>query len=75
MSETVNLDKKESHVIGDSVKRDYFIQDHNFEKLKAVSESVYDKTHVKPSIRKLVNLIIEEAETDKIRDQLIGIYQ
>lgn len=55
-------------------KERHLITDENFKKLNDIREEVYQTTEVSPTVRKLVNLIIEKAYLEVIRDQLIKQY-
>lgn len=52
----------------------HLIEDYNFQKLITVQEEIYQVTQVKPSLKKLVNLIIDQSDLTNIRDQLIKQY-
>lgn len=52
----------------------HLIEDYNFQKLITVQEEIYQVTQVKPSLKKLVNLIIDQSDLANIRDQLIKQY-
>jgi hypothetical protein len=52
----------------------YFIDDDLFKKLLAIRDEIYQATHVNPSSRKLVNLIIKQTDLTVIREQLIKQY-
>lgn len=64
ITENQSVNSKERHLISDE----------NFKKLNAIREEVYQVTEVGPTVRKLVNLIIEKADLEIIRDQLIKQY-
>jgi hypothetical protein len=55
-------------------KNKHFIDDDLFQKLLAIRDEIYHATHVNPSPRKLVNLIIKQTDLTAIRDQLIKQY-
>jgi thiamine monophosphate kinase len=46
----------------------------NFQQLIIVTDTIYQQTHVKPSIKKLVNLIIEQTDLGAITQWLIAQY-
>lgn len=52
----------------------HLISDVHFQQLMALRDEVYQSTQVNPSIRKLLYLIIEKANLDTIREQLIQQY-
>lgn len=52
----------------------HFIDDELFQRLLRVRDDIYEVTQVSPTIRKLVNLIIEKADLKAIQDQLIKQY-
>ena len=58
-----------------SKKARHLITDENYQTLLAVQNDIYQRTEVTPAMRKLINLIIENANLDKIREQLIAAYQ
>jgi len=58
-----------------AAKEKHLIEDQNFQKLITVQEEIYQVTQVKPSLKKLVNLIIDQSDLVNIRDQLIKQYQ
>lgn len=53
----------------------HLIQDTNFKKLITMQEAIYQETKVKPSIYKLVNLIISQADFSTLQEVLIKQYQ
>ena len=55
-------------------KDKHFIEDDHFQKLISVLDDIYNTTQVRPSLRKLVNLIIKKADINTIREQLIKQY-
>jgi hypothetical protein len=55
-------------------KNSHFITDTNFQNLIHTLDEIYDTTQVKPSLKKLVNLIIEQTDIDIIKQQLIDQY-
>ena len=55
-------------------KEKHLIEDYNFQKLIVTQEEIYQITQVKPSLKKLVNLIIDQSDLANIRDQLIKQY-
>ena len=52
----------------------HFIDDELFQRLLKVRDDIYDVTQVRPTIRKLVNLIIDKADLKAIKDQLTKQY-
>ncbi|MEM9103297.1 MAG: hypothetical protein AAGB12_13345 [Pseudomonadota bacterium] len=56
-------------------EKTYLIEETNFKRLIETGENIYQATHVKPSIRKLVNLIIEQADMTTIEAKLIDQYR
>jgi len=56
-------------------KESHLIQDEHFQKLLNLQEDIYQATRVKPSMYKLVNLILEKSDLNAIREQLIRQYQ
>ena len=52
----------------------HLLSDKNFQQLSLLREEIYQATQVKPSMKKLVNLIIEEVNFNLIRQQLIQKY-
>lgn len=57
-----------------SSKDKHLIHDEHFQQLTALRDEVYQATEVSPTIRKLLYLIIEKADLEVIRDQLIKQY-
>lgn len=51
-----------------------FIDDAIFEKLLAIREEVYQKTDINVSPRKLVNMLLQDANFEALRDNLIKKY-
>ena len=77
MSEEVNQEL--GNFSGNNVKsvdkdENYFLENINFQKLMGIREEIYQATQVKPSVKKLVNFLIQESELMKIFDQLIKQY-
>ena len=58
-----------------SKKARHLITDENYQTLLAIQNDIYQRTEVTPAMRKLINLIIENANLDKIREQLTAAYQ
>ena len=56
-------------------KEKHLIEDCNFQKLITTQEEIFQVTQVKPSLKKLVNLIIDQSDLANIQDQLIKQYQ
>lgn len=81
MEKTMNPENNVTHyeVISDTVsqphKEKHFIEDHHFERLQTIRNEVYQATEVNITLRKLVNLIIEQADLKSICNQLIKQYQ
>lgn len=71
----VNESKSSNSSINQDNKSQHIIDDINFQKLLNIKNEVYQATEVSPTIRKLVNLIIEHANLENIRDKLIKQYQ
>ena len=70
---SVNSDTvSEDAVISNADK--HFIDDELFQRLLTVRDDIYDVTQVRPTIRKLVNLIIDKADLKAIKDQLTKQY-
>lgn len=55
-------------------KDKHLICDEHFQRLTLIRNEVYQATEVSPAIRKLLYLIIEKADLETIRDQLISQY-
>ena len=55
-------------------KEKHFIEDELFEKLLTIREAIYIKTEINVSPRKLVNMLLKQANFDALRDQLIQQY-
>lgn len=51
-----------------------FIDDAIFEKLLAIREEVYKQTDINVSPRKLVHMLLQEANFEALRDKLIEKY-
>lgn len=71
----VNDSKSSNSSINQDNKSQHIIDDINFQKLLNIKNEVYEATEVRPTIHKLVNLIIEHANLENIRDKLIKQYQ
>lgn len=52
----------------------YFIEDALFDKVLVIKEQIYQKTEVNVSPRKLVNMLLSEADFAALRDKLIAHY-
>ena len=65
----VGKDVKIDGRFGDKPVR--LISEVNFQKLIDVKESVYQETDVSPSVSKVVNMVIDQADLEMIRQKLI----
>jgi hypothetical protein len=54
--------------------RQYLISDANFQLLKQCQKDVYDATETSPSIRKIINAIINEENINKVKTRFIDIW-
>lgn len=52
----------------------HFIDDNLFQKLLAIREEIYQATEINVSPRKLVNILLKQADFQALRDQLIRQY-
>lgn len=77
MSPENNLSQYESMIdtVSQSHKEKHFIEDSRFKQLQAFRDEIYQATEVNITLRKLINLIIEQADLKSIRNQLIKQYQ
>lgn len=76
MTENIIFQDKPTAVAQSMTTKDkHLIDENNFQKLIQVQEDIYNMTEVRPSLRKLVNLIIDEVDIDAIKNQLIKQYQ
>ncbi len=55
-------------------KDKHLLNEEHFQRLTVIRDEVYKATEVNPTIRKLLYLIIEKADLEAIRDQLIKQY-
>ena len=53
----------------------HLLQNDTFQRLLALQENIYQATKVKPSMHKLVNLIINQSDLKIIQETLIQQYQ
>lgn len=68
-------DEKDSNITkeeGDA--RQYLISDVNFQLLKQCQKEIYDATESSPSIRKIINAIINEENINKVKTKFIDIW-
>jgi len=52
----------------------HFIEDELFQQLLVIREEIYEATEINVSPRKLVNLLLKQANFQALRDQLIQQY-
>ena len=52
----------------------HLIDEELFQRIIKICDDIYKVTEVRPTIRKLVNLVIEKADLEAIRDQLVKKY-
>lgn len=74
MTEVFNSTNQEGNKITE-INSNHFIEDKHYQAIKQLQEEIYKETQVKPSIRKLVNLIIGGMDHEKIRQMLIDQYR
>ncbi len=78
MSQVISQKDKSSNVNPIAAWEDksdkHFIEDALFQKLLAIREEIYQATEIDVSPRKLVNLLLKEANFNALRDQLIQQY-
>jgi hypothetical protein len=73
--ETQPIDNQPSMNLAVQNSKDkHLISDAHFQRLTALRDDVYQATEVNPTIRKLLYLIIERADLEAIRHQLISQY-
>lgn len=53
----------------------YLISDVNFQRLRQLQQEVFDATDVSPSVRKLVNVLIEQVNFQQLKEVLISQFK
>lgn len=66
-----NQDTSENLNSGNQKVRQHFINDDNFQLLQQCQQRIFEATEVSPSIRKLVNELINEENLEKISKKYI----
>lgn len=49
----------------------HLISDENFEKLRKVQQSIFIATDVSPTVRKLVNYLIQKSNLEQLKEEMI----
>lgn len=49
----------------------YLISDENFQRLRQLQQAIFDETDVSPSVRKLINVMIEQFNMEQLKEVLV----
>lgn len=54
--------------------KQHFINDEKFQLLKKYQQAIYNETEVSPTLRKIVNELINDENLEKIKSKFIGVW-
>lgn len=57
-----------------SEQNDYFLSEGNYQRLQNLQKEIYQSTAVTPSMKKLVNLILNQSDVEHIKHQLMELF-